>query len=200
MRRRILAVLVVLGLLLVLGVAGCNSADGTGAEVVSDESEDASVDEAEPASEEADAIGTRQNPLPVGTTAKVGSWEVAVTEVNTNANDVVAQANTFNEPPVEGSQYVLVTVNAKYVGDESGTFWVDMSYKFYGSGGNTFDSGGESMAVAPNPISDAGETFPDASISGNIVFEVPADQLEGGAIIMEESLSFDDTRTFFAIQ
>ncbi|MGB4442142.1 MAG: hypothetical protein WBJ62_07960 [Coriobacteriia bacterium] len=188
-----------LALLVVVAAAGCSSSDGTGAEVVTGDAADETAEEPE-APAEADAPGTRTNPLPVGTTAKVGDWEVTVTAVNKNANDAVAAANQFNEPPVEGSQYVLATVSAKYVGEESGTFWVDMSYKFYGSGGNTFDSGGQSMAVPPNALSDAGETFPDASVSGDMVFEVPSDQIEGGAIIMESSFSMEDTRVFFALQ
>lgn len=196
MRKYIVAMLVVmLALLVVVGVAGCGSSDGTGAEVVSGDSPQQETE----AAAEADAPGTRTNPLPVGTTAKVGDWEVTVTAVNTNANDAIAAANQFNDPPVAGSQFVLVTVDAKYAGEESGTFWVDMSYKFYGSGGNTFDSGGQSMVVPPNPLSDAGETFPGAAVSGNMVFEVPTDQIEGGAIIMEGSFSFDDTRVFFAL-
>ncbi|MBE0418320.1 MAG: hypothetical protein IBX63_11200, partial [Coriobacteriia bacterium] len=92
--------------------------------------------------------------------------------------------------------YVLVSVDAKYVGDDSGTFWTDMISKFIGSGGNTFD---KASVVLDKPIDDTGETFPGASVSGNLAFEVASDQLEGGAIIMEE-LSFDDTRVFFAIE
>jgi len=197
MRRYIVTLLVaLLAVLMVAGVVGCSSSDGTGAEVVTGDSNEEPAGESEaPAAEE--APGTRTNPLPLGTTAKVGDWEVTIKEVNTNANDVIAAANQFNDPPAEGSQYVLATVDAKYVGAESGTFWVDMSYKFYGSGGNTFD---ESMAVSPNPISNAGETFPGATISGDMVFEVPSDQIEGGAIIMEPSFSFDDTRVFFDIK
>lgn len=200
MRRYIVTMLVaLLAVLMVAGVVGCSSSDGTGAEVVTGDAAEEPAGESEaPAAE--DAPGTRTNPLPLGTTAKVGDWEVTVKEVNTNANDAIAAANQFNDPPAEGSQYVLVAVDAKYVGAESGTFWVDMSYKFYGSGGNTFDVGGQGMAVSPNPLSDAGETFPDATISGDMVFEVPSDQIEGGAIIMEASFSFDDTRVFFDIK
>ncbi len=143
------------------------------------------------------APGTRGNPLPLGTTARIGDWEVKVTEVNLNANEVIASENPFNDPPADGTQFILVTLEAKYVGEESSTFWASMSYKFYGSAGNTFSSGG---AVIPSPIRDAGETFPGAEIFGNVLFEVPSDQIDSGAIIMEESLSFRDTRVFFAVR
>lgn len=191
--------MLVMGLVLSLGLGGCSSSDGSGAEVVPEEdgttTEEAAAEE--PAEEA--AVGTRENPLPIGTTAKVGPWEVKITEVNLNANEAIASANDFNDPPGEGNQFVLVNVEATYVGEESGTFWADISWKYFGSGGNTFDSP-DAMAVSPNPISDAGETFPDASVAGDILFEVPIDQVDGGAIIMEELISFDDTRVFFATQ
>ncbi len=194
--KRFLALLLLATLLLT--AAGCSSADGDGAEIVEPGDNAAAADEGE--STEAPAAGTRENPLPLGTTAKVGDWEITVASVNLLANDAVAQANQFNSPPVAGSQYVMAALTAKYVGADSGTFWTDMSAKFIGSAGNTFDQGGSSYAVVPTPITDTGETFPGASVSGNLVFEVPSDQVEGGALILEESISFDDTRTFFAVK
>lgn len=199
MRRYTICMLLMCAVLLtVVGVSGCSSSDGSGAKVV-DESTDKSSTE-DTAEDDGDAkVGTRDNPLPLGTTAQVGDWEVALTAVNANANEAIAAANTFNEAPKEGSQYVLVTFKGKYVGEDSGTFWADLSYKFYGSGGNTFD-GPDSMAASPNPVSDAGETFPGAEVAGDTLFEVPIDQIEGGAIILEELLSMDDTRVFFALK
>jgi len=213
MEKRNRAILgILLALLLVFGVACTGgSADGEGADVVTDSEEaDAATEEvAETESDDAategvaetesdDAVvGTRQNPLAVGTTARVGDWEVKVTEVNLSADAAIAAENQFNDPPADGSVYILVGLEASYAGEESGTFWVDMMYSYYGSGGNTFDS---AMAVEPNSISDAGETFPGASVTGNLVFEVPIDQVSGGALILEESFSFDETRVFFAVE
>lgn len=195
MRRLLIVLVLVMGLVVSLGLGGCGPADGSGAEVVPEE--DGTTTE-QPAAEEP-AVGTRENPLPLGTAAKVGSWEVKITEVNLNANEVIASTNEFNDPPGEGNQFVLVSVEGTYVGEESGTFWDDMSWKYFGTAGNTFDIS-DAMAVSPNPIFKAGEAFPDASVAGDILFEVPTDQVEGGAIIMEESMSFDDTRVFFATE
>lgn len=206
----ILVPLLVAFALVTIGVGCASSADGTGATVVTTGTPKASTEgvgapqatattEALPTTE-ATTLGTRENPLPLGTTAKVGDWEVTVAKVTLNANEVVAKANEFNKPPVDGSQYVLVGLSGKYVGEKSGTFWVDMMEKFLGGAGNTFDSGGETFAVPPDPMSDAGETFPGASVSGNIIFEVPTDQIEGAALIVEQTFNLDDTRTFFAVK
>lgn len=181
----------ILGMALVLSLAGCGNPDGEGANVVKTGSGGAETQEAE-----APKQGTRENPLPVGSTAKIGSWEVTLNSVNLDATAAIKKANEFNEAPPAGSKYVMANITAKYIGEESGTFWADMSYKFYGSGGNTFDT---ASVVVDKSIADAGETFPDASVTGNLAFQVPADQLEGGAIILEESFT-SESRTFFAVK
>ncbi|NLG65987.1 MAG: DUF4352 domain-containing protein [Actinobacteria bacterium] len=142
--------------------------------------------------------GSRENPIPVGTSAKVGDWEVTVTDVSFDAWAALQEANQFNDPPADGSQYVMVTLEATYNGDESGTFWVDASMAFLGAGGNTFDS---ASVVEPNPIFDAGEAFAGATVSGDQVYEVPSDQISGGRLIIEPTFSFDkEDRVFFAIE
>ena len=142
-------------------------------------------------------VGSKDNPVPLGTAQLVGDWAVTVVKYTPDATAAVLEANEFNDKPAAGETYVLVAVTAKYTGEESGTFWVDMSYKFLGKSGNTFDS---PMAVAPKPISDAGETFPGASVSGNLLFKVPTDQAAEGLLIMEPTFSYDDARAFFALQ
>ncbi len=142
--------------------------------------------------------GTRESPIPIGQEATVGDWKMKVASANLDATEVIVSENEFNDPPQTGSQYVLVTIDATYVGSDSGTFWMDMTYGFVGSKGNTFGSP-EGFASPPNPISDAGEAFPGASISGEIVFEVPSDQVVGGTLSMEE-FSFDSQKVFFAVE
>lgn len=190
--KRIALLLVIVALLASFMMVGCSSADGSGAEVVTGESGTA------PAEGDGEAAaGTREAPLALGTTAKVGDWEVTVTEFNPDAAALLKQENQFNEDPAAGNVQVMVGIKAKYVGAESGTFWTDMSYKFYGPGGNTFDS---AFLVTPNDITDTGETFPNAEVAGNLTFEVPADQVEGGSLILESAFSMEDTRTFFAVK
>jgi len=141
--------------------------------------------------------GERRNPIAVGQEARVGDWKVRVVGVRPNATQIVLGENMFNDPPEEGNQYVLVSLEATYVGRDSSTFWVDMLYKFVGSKGTTFDAG---TAVAPDAVTDAGETHSGASIAGNVVFEVATDEIHGGTILIQEAFSFDQTRMFFAIE
>ena len=157
--------------------------------------------EEEPEAEESAALGTRDNPLAVGTTIEMGDWTLSVTEVSLDATDAVMGENEFNDPPVDGRQFVMFNVDATYVGAESGTAWLDFGWGIVGSAGNTF--GGGSMddycGVIPAPLDDTGETFPDGTVSGNVCISADTDQLDGATIRIEESFSFDDTRAFFAL-
>ena len=205
-------------------------ADGSGASVVEDTdgdatevegtgdavSEDVDTEEAasesegrdEPAVEEEEgaadtdelALGTRDNPLPVGTRIEMGDWTLAVTEVTLDATEQVMAENEFNDPPVEGRQFVLFEVEATYEGEESGTAWLDFSWAIVGSAGNTFGTGMDDYCgVIPNPLDDTGETFPGGNVAGNVCVSVDSDQVDGATIRIEETFSFDDTRAFYAL-
>ena len=202
-------------------LAACDvPADGSGASVVeegepvADEAAEPEADEAaeaeadEAAETEADeaptgddaALGTRDNPLAIGTRIEMGDWTLAVTEVTLDAIDMVMDENQFNDPPVEGRQFVMFAVDAIYEGDDSGTAWLDFSWAIVGSGGNTFGTGmDDSCGVVPDSLDDTGETYPDGSVSGNVCISVESDQIEGGTIRIEEFLSFDDTRAFYSL-
>ena len=219
----------VLAALLTAGCAP-GPADGSGASVVEDTdgdatevegtddgiSEDSDTGEAvretedsdEPAAEEEEgaadadevALGTRDNPLDVGTRIEMGEWTLSVTDVTLDGTEQVMAENEFNDPPVEGRQFVLFTVDATYEGEDSGTAWLDFSWAIVGSAGNTFGTAMDDYCgVIPSPLDDTGETFPGGSVSGNVCVSVDADQVDGATIRIEESLSFDDTRAFYAL-
>ena len=226
---RMMTILTALSAAVLVAGCASGPADGSGASVVEDTGtdsaevedtdeeaapEDAAADDAdgdeaaegdEAGGEEASdgdeaALGTRDNPLDVGTRIEMGEWTLAVTEVDLDAEDVVLEENQFNDPPVDGRQFVLFTVEATYEGEESATAWIDFSWAIVGSAGNTFSTGSDDRCgVIPDGLSDTGETFPGGSVSGNVCFSVDADQIEGGTIRIEESFSFDDTRAFYAL-
>lgn len=189
-------------LTLLLVATGCTSpAADSGATVIEKDppassEQDDTVDNS-PVAEEEVKPGMREAPLPVGSTALIGDWEIKVVSVDTDADEEVAKANMFNSPAPNGSRFVLVNLEGTYTGDESGMFWADVWYKILGSKGNTFEAS-DVRVVSPNPISNAGEAFPGAKVAGDFVVAVPVDQIGGGAIILEEG--WGDSRTFFALQ
>lgn len=142
-------------------------------------------------------LGERRNPIPLGQEARTGDWQVKVVDAELNATQLILDENMFNGPPVDGSQYVLVSLEATYVGAESSTFWLDLTYSFVGGGGDRFETG---VTVVPDPITDEGEAFPGDTITGNLVFEVASDQVLGGTLRLKEAFSCDKACVFFAVE
>ncbi|WP_051400090.1 hypothetical protein [Haloechinothrix halophila] len=180
---------------------GTGPASGSGATTV-DENQVAPGDTGQQADDGDAALGTRDNPLTLGTRIEMGDWTLAVTDVTLDATKKVLNENPFNEKPVKGRQFVMFAVKATYQGKESGTAWTDFSWAIVGNKGNTF--GGTSMddhcGVIPKPLDDTGETFPDGKVRGNVCISAPSNQLDGATIRIEETLSFEDTRAFYALQ
>ena len=60
-------------------------------------------------------LGSRDNPLPIGTTVILddemgGVWEITLLPPTLEANETVLDENMFNEAPPEGLQYALLPV------------------------------------------------------------------------------------------
>lgn len=145
---------------------------------------------------ESDAAGTRRDPIPLGEAALVGDWRVRVTGAVLEATQVVLDENMFNDPPESGSQYVLVGLEATYLGQESSTFWIDMLYTFVGDEGDTFDV---APVVVPESITEQGEVTNGGKVSGNLVFQVLSKQVAGGTLMLDETFAWDIGRVFFAV-
>ncbi|MBN1630842.1 MAG: hypothetical protein JW990_13855 [Thermoleophilia bacterium] len=145
---------------------------------------------------EATAGGTRREPVPVGQEAKVGNWRVRVTDVSTDATQAILDENMFNDPPGPDDRYVLITVEATYVGEDVGTFWIDILSTFVGDEGDTFSL---ASVVPPTPITDTSEVAGGEAVSGNVVFAVASKQIAGGTLMLQDLLSREGGRVFFAI-
>lgn len=179
--------------------------DEADAETSEDESteaaeEEESTDEAASEDNGGEADGSRENPYAVGDTIPLTDWEVVVNSVTLDGTDEVMSENEFNEPPADGRQFVLVNLDATYTGEETGTFWIDLTTKVLGSEGNTFGSGEDDYCGSiPQDLTNASEQFPDATETGNICVSVPTEQLDGALLLLEESFSFEDSRVFVAL-
>jgi hypothetical protein len=186
---------------------GANIVDNPATEAPSDKPEPTEADESEPAPEPTEAaVGTRENPVPLGTKVTMGDYEVAVVEVAQDVTQQNLDANQFNEAPPEGTQYMLVKLEGTYIGADSGNPGWDLSWKLLGNANNTFDTLWEPdnapddffPSCTLDTMFDIGETFPGGSFSGSFCLLVESAQVEGSSVIIEETLAFDDNRVFWA--
>lgn len=142
--------------------------------------------------EEAAAVGTRENPLPLGSSVSGEDWEVTVNSFSPDATDEVMAENQFNDEPDGGAVYALVNVTVKRIAPESG-YPMEVSVGFVTASGNVVTSA-DAMAVAPESINDATELYEGAEASGNVALMIP--QGDTGTLRVSPGLFADDA--FFA--
>lgn len=133
---------------------------------------DGTVAEEAPA-EDAEA-GTRENPVPLGSSLEGRDWTVTINSVTLDATDAVLAENQFNDEPAEGNVYILVNYTITYTGDDAdGSTPISVGLDYVTAGGNTVESY-DSLVVAPDAIDTMNTLYEGASTTGNEVFEVPA--------------------------
>lgn len=134
-------------------------------------------------------------PLPLGESATIGDYDVAVTSVVLNANEPIAAANQFNEAPT--GQFVLIELTVTYNGVEEGNPWIDLAPTFVGSDARQYDS---CPAVLPKDAMDVPTLEKTGSATYQECFDVPAEAIQGGTIFLEPLFSLEDTRVYWSLQ
>lgn len=170
------------------GVSGSLPTSDSKSDSANESPTEAELDVEEP--EEAAEVGTRENPAPAGSTVVLSDisgeiYEITFGTATLDAGAIIAAENMFNDPADEGFQYILVPVTFKYVGEETGTPWLDVTFEFVSAAGTTHD-GTTGIVVAPQPITDINELYPDASATGNVVLMVPSADIEKGALTVSQ--------------
>jgi Domain of unknown function (DUF4190) len=148
-------------------------------------------------SEGAEQAATDADPVPLGTPATVGDYQVTVDAVELNGNVTVAGANEFNEKPA--GQYVVVTVTATYEGATEGTPAFDLTAVYNGTDSRQY-SDSECFATLPQDAMDAPTLNPGGTATFQFCMDVPPAAIDGGVLFMEPTMSFEEERTFFAVQ
>lgn len=128
--------------------------------------------------------------VPIGEAVQAGDWTVKVVSVTPDASTIVTAENQFNEPPAEGKQFFMATLEATYTGTESATFWLDMTLKAVGVSSVAYETSGSSCGVIPNSINDAGETFPGGTVTGNVCWAINVSDAPSLTMLAEGSFSF----------
>lgn len=153
---------------------------------------------AAPAKDADGETGTRANPYPLGSVIENEDWRVVVNSVDLASTDAVLAANQFNEPPAEGSEYILVNYSATYLGDDpNGQVPVFVSMEYVTADGttvNTFDS----LATAPEPFDSSSTLYTDGTATGNIAFAVPTATAGQGVLAVTPGMIAD--KVFVAVQ
>ncbi len=171
-------------LLTLFGLTACTSVDGGTTTIEPSTMGDYSED---PDSE----LGSRSNPISLGTPVEVNDWKVQVESVNKDAAKVVLASDPYTSKPSTKERYVLLNLKATYLGEESGEPSSDLRFKIVGSKGNTF---AQSCGYSSDSFDNNGETFQGASVKGTLCFTVDANQISGATVSVQSDYSGDDRK------
>ncbi|TXJ07026.1 MAG: hypothetical protein E6Q27_02510 [Aeromicrobium sp.] len=143
------------------------------------------------------ARGSHKSPIPVGSSLKDNEWEITLHSVNLNANEAVAMANDFNDPPAAGNVFILANMTATYVGDDpDGSYpWIDVN--FLTQKGATFSST-EGFVVGPDEFNSFDILHKGESQTGNFLIEVPIAEADSGLLAALPWIRGD--LTFFTVK
>ena len=184
-----LVIAVVVTVIAVIAVDSIDTALEDAAESMEDQANDLGSELSEDEQETVE-----ESALMLGEWADVGEYSVAVTGVNPDAAEIIAEANQFNEPAT--NQYVLVDVSVVYNGDEEGDPWVDLSISFVGTDARQYDASACGAVVSPSAM-DVPTLNPTGAAEYAVCMDVPAEAISGGKVFVEQWLSFEDTRVYW---
>ncbi|MCH7232906.1 hypothetical protein L0U85_18905 [Glycomyces sp. L485] len=183
-----------IGLFGLAGLTACGTEDEDGSGSSSDTTE-----AAEDAGEEAPADGDGTSidaPLAADSSVEVGDWTVAPSDIKLDATDEILGHNEFNDPPADGSQLALFTVDGTYNGSETGSLWFDVTVGIWADG--TFYDSTDCLNVVPEDLTEAPEVSNGGTAAGATCVEIPSDA-ETYLVYFEDLMSFDGTKYFVEI-
>lgn len=130
--------------------------------------------EEEPAAEEPAAeVGTRENPVPLGTPFSSDEWTVVINSVTLGATDQIVAENMFNEAPDPGHEYIIVNYTVTSLStDPEGQMPTFVSVEYVTAAGVTVDPF-DKMIVGPDEMDTMSTLYEGASATGNRSMQVP---------------------------
>lgn len=192
-----------------LGLTACDDAteetEEEEAETTEEESssDEDSADEEEPEAEEEDEpeaddsdLGSRDNPYPLGETFNGVDWDVTVSSIEFNADQAVADANEFNDPAPDGSQFVLIDASVTYNGEDSEMVMMGVDFAYVTDSGETHTAS-DTFEVAPDSLDLSAELYNGGTEAGNVLLAIPEDAT---GLIRVNTGFFDQEDAFFATE
>jgi hypothetical protein len=140
--------------------------------------------------------GTEGNPLPLGATAQVGDFTVTVTRFVADADELMAAADPYNEPPADGNLFALVYLEATYEGPGQASVYEDLSVGYLGSDNRVYTDA-SCAVIGPDDMVFEPELVAGGTAAGSFCLEVPISTMGSGDVFVESLLSFDGDRTWW---
>lgn len=133
--------------------------------------------------------GTRDNPVPIGTTVDLGDgWQLKVLSVQPNATQAVLARNQFNARPPADHQFLIAQVQATFTGSGSSKFDGGFRLRAVGASAVSYSTFEDSCGVIPNELPDS-ETFTGGTITGNLCWDIRS--ADAGSLVLYDNPFLD---------
>ncbi len=150
------------------------------------------------------ALGSRQNPVPMGDTVEITTgdptnhWEITVLGTTPDAWAEIQAENQFNDPPESGHQYYMVRMRAKYLGPDSNSLGFNVSSNAVGDRGVAYDTFDPGCGVIPDELDSFTELFTGGQIEGNECWQIASQDVDSLLMFVDFGL-FNGIRVWFSL-
>lgn len=141
-------------------------------------------------------VGSRANPVAIGSFERIGDWFVRIDGIDLDATDRVLALDTFNDPPPDGFRYVLADVELAYAGRESSSFWLGLNWSGVGPSNVAVDTFDASCGTLGGALDSGYDFYPNGRATGPLCLTVAEDQIDEFVLFFD---TFGEERRFFAI-
>ena len=152
-------------------------------------------------------VGTRENPVPFGSTFEVNTaandhWDIAVLAITPDATQDVLAENPNNEAPEEGHQFFIASVRATYlgVGLENFDGLFRLRLRAIGGSGDDYSAFDDFCGVVPSSIDSFKDLSARESVEGNVCWRVPTDDVDHLVMFLVSDDYLNETRFWFSLR
>lgn len=139
---------------------------------------------------------TEDDPVPYQTSVRLDRWQIGVSLANLDATQLVLDFVPFNDPPAEGSVYLLVELSGVNMGSE--TTQAVFDWKLQAPEFEHTPDGLE-CGVIPESIYDVGDIGPGGSFKANVCFEVPEEFIDEDLLLSLGLFDASGRERFFSL-
>jgi hypothetical protein len=133
----------------------------------------------------------RDEAVRMGTAHEFGGWRITVTDVLLDATDVVLEEDEFNDEPAPGNQFVLVTLEAEYIGEEEPGNLGDLDFQVVGPSNVAYDFNADCGFTIPDGIEVFRDVFRGGTLTGNLCWSVNTEDVGDLQMYAEETFELD---------
>ncbi len=134
-------------------------------------------------------LGDYANPYPVGSAQPTeGEWTIQVDSVTPDGTQSVLDENSFNDAPEPGRQFFIATITTTNAGSAPATFDGNFRLRALGADGTTYTAFRDACGVTPNEWDQDIEVAPGQSLTGNLCWSIPSDQIANLRMFDDDAL------------